>query len=158
MKKIVLLLTAALLLTGCAKQDTQMIKFEKDMNSFCDKIVKIDKDINDIDIVYTNDSELEKAKKELLECLDRLDVEFQKFADIDFPEDFDYLEDMADEAGEYMTEAVETYHTIYGTEDGYSVNMEDYANENYARAYKRVKVITALLRGETPDEEGLTIQ
>jgi len=158
MKKIVLLLMAALLFTGCAKQDTKMLKFEKELNSFCDKIVEIDNDINDIDDVYTNEAELENAKRKLLDCLDSLDDEFSKFANIDFPEEFDYLEDMADEAGDYMTEAVESYHTIYGTSDGYNVNMEEYANENYARAYKRVKVIVALLRGETPDEEGLTIQ
>ena len=36
--------------------------------------------------------------------------------------------------------------------------LEEYADENYARAYKRVRIITALLRGETPDEEGLIIQ
>ena len=77
---------------------------------------------------------------------------------MDFPEEYDYLEEMADEAGDYMTEAVNTYHKLYGTDAGYNVTLEEYANENYARAYKRIKVIVALLRGETPDEEGLTIQ
>ena len=65
---------------------------------------------------------------------------------------------MADEAGDYMTEAVNTYKKMYGDEDAYSVTLEEYANENYARAYKRVRIITALLRVETPNEEGLTIQ
>ena len=77
---------------------------------------------------------------------------------MDFPEEYDYLEQMADEAGEYMTEAVNTYDSMYGTDDGYNVNLEEYADENYARAYKRVRIITALLRGETPDEEGLIVQ
>ena len=75
----------------------------------------------------------------------------------DYHSDYDYLEEMADEASAYMTEAVNSYVLMYG-DDSYTVNMEEYANENYARAYKRVNIILALLRGETPDEEGLTIQ
>ena len=77
---------------------------------------------------------------------------------MDFPEDFDYLEAMADEASAYMTEAVKTYKEVYESENSFSATTEEYARENYSRAYKRLRIITALLRGETPDEEGLTIQ
>jgi len=101
---------------------------------------------------------LEAAKEDLLDCLSSLKDEFAKFANIDFPEEYDYLEKMADEADDYMTEAVNTYNAMYGTEDGFNVNLEEYADENYDRAYKRVRIITALLRGETPDEEGLIVQ
>lgn len=158
MKRIVLLILTALLLTGCAQQDTETLQFVNDMNAFCDKIVEIDDAINDINNITSDEEGLAAAKEELLDCLDRLEDEFRKFANLDFPQEFDYLENMSDEASEYMTEAVESYHTLYGKADGYNVNMEEYANENYARAYKRVKVIVALLRGETPDEEGLTIR
>ncbi len=158
MKKVALLALTALFLTGCSKQPAENSIFENDLNVFCDNIVKIDASINKIPDVTGNEEALANAKKDLLKCLDQLNDQFEKFADMDFPAEYDYLEDMADEASEYMMEAVETYHTMYGEEDGYNVNLEEYADENYARAYKRIRIITALLRGETPNEEGLTIQ
>ena len=153
-----LLVLTALLFAGCAKQDTELLEFKTSVDAFCDKIVAFDADINKITNISADEAGLEAAKKELLDCLDGLEDEFRKFSNLDFPEEFDYLENMADEAGDYMTEAVKSYHNLYGRADGYNANMEEYANENYARAYKRIKVIVALLRGETPDEEGLTIQ
>lgn len=159
MKRVVLLLLlSTLILTGCGQKNPVPNQFEKEMNAFCDKIVEIDASINKISNETGDEAGLAAAKKELLDCLGSLNDEFSKFANMDFPEEYDYLEKMADEAGDYMTEAVNTYHTMYGTEDGYNINLEEYADENYARAYKRVRIITALLRGETPDEEGLIVQ
>jgi len=159
MKRIPLLLLSALLLTGCApKEDTEMLAFKDEINEFCDKIVEIDASINEITNESADGEGLESAKRELLSCLDDLKDEFSVFASLDFPEEFDYLEAMSDEASEYMTEAVNYYHTIYEHQEKYNESMEEYANENYARAYKRIKVIVSLFRGETPDEEGLTIK
>lgn len=158
MKRIALIALSALLLTGCAPQKTDNNSiFETDINTFCDNIVKIDASINQISNISADEEGLAAAKADLLKCLDQLNDQFRMFANMDFPEEYDYLEDMADEASEYMIEAVDTYHTMY-EDDGYNVNLEEYADENYARAYKRVRIITALLRGETPNEEGLTIQ
>ena len=158
MKRIAVLLLCAIFFTGCAKEDTEMIAFKDDVNSFCSKIVEIDAAINDINNETGDEQGLADAKKELLSCLDDLKEEFAGFAALDFPEDFDYLEDMSDEASDYMTEAVKYYHTIYGSDDKYNESMEEYAKENYARAYKRIKVIVSLFRGETPDVEGLTVE
>ncbi len=159
MKKTALVLLLTLLLTGCGvEEDTKDVQFENNMNAFCDNIVSIDASINKISNKSGDEAGLAAAKEELLAQLANLNTEFGKFANMDFPAEYDYLEDMADEAGDYMTEAVNTYEKMYGPEDAYSVTLEEYANENYARAYKRVRIITALLRGETPDEEGLTIQ
>ncbi len=159
MKRAALLfLLSSLMLSGCGQQNPVNNQFENEMNAFCDRIVEIDSSINKISNETGDKAGLEAAKEDLLDCLSNLNDEFIKFANMDFPEEYDYLEQMADEAGDYMTEAVNTYNTMYGTEDGYNVNLEDYADENYARAYKRVRIITALLRGETPDEEGLIVQ
>jgi hypothetical protein len=157
MKRVALLALSALLMTGCAQQTDKNSIFESDINTFCDNIVKIDASINQISNISADEEGLAAAKADLLKCLDQLNDQFRMFANMDFPEEYDYLEDMADEASEYMIEAVDTYHTMY-EDDGYNVNLEEYADENYARAYKRVRIITALLRGETPNEEGLTIQ
>ena len=158
MKRAALLLLTTLLFTGCAQQNTKNIQFEADMNAFCDNIVKYDASINAISNKSGDDAGLSAAKEDLLDCLAGLNDEFRKFANMDFPEEYDYLEEMADEAGDYMTEAVNTYHKLYGTDAGYNVTLEEYANEIYDRAYKRVRIITALLRGETPTEAGLKIQ
>ena len=158
MKKTALILLLTLSLTACGQTETKDVQFESTINAFCDNIVSIDASINAITNMTGDEEGLAAAKEELLDQLAGLNDEFRKFANMDFPEEFDYLESMADEAGEYMTEAVNTYKKMYGDEDAYSVTLEEYANENYSRAYKRVRIITTLLRGETPNEEGLTIQ
>lgn len=160
MKKIALALLICLTLTGCGdkeERDPEVIQFEKEINTMCDAIVSIDDEINSIEFSYEDAEKFEDAKDALIEQLRLLEKEFVAFGELDFPADYDYLEEMADEASAYMTEAVNSYVLMYG-DDGYTVNMEEYANENYARAYKRVNIILSLLRGETPDEEGLTIQ
>lgn len=158
MKRLALLLLSAVLLTGCANEDTEILAFKEDVNAFCNNIVEIDTSINEISNNTQDTEGLAEAKKELLTCLDNLEEEFAKFSALNFPEEYDYLEEMAEEADEYMTEAVNYYHTIYEDDEKYNASMEEYANENYARAYKRIKVIVALLRGETPDVDGLTIE
>lgn len=160
MKKIALALLICLSLTGCGGQeerDPALVQFESDINTMCDTIASIDKEINSIEFSYEDEEKFKNAKDALVEQLQLLEEEFVSFSEMDFPSDFDYLEEMADEASAYMTEAVNSYVLMYG-DDGYTVNMEEYANENYARAYKRVNIILSLLRGETPKEEGLTIQ
>ncbi|MDE7223351.1 MAG: hypothetical protein K2O34_06180, partial [Acetatifactor sp.] len=120
-------------------------KFNGEINTFCDNVSSIDAKINAIS-VEAEENSIRYATSDLLAYLDELEMEFMKFSNIDFPEEFDYLEEMADEAGSYMTEAVASYHKAY--EDGYNQSMEEYASENYSRACKRVHVILALLRGE----------
>ena len=123
-----------------------MTKFKKEMNEFCDNILEIDAAINQITNITTDEAGLKSATEELMLNLDILKDEFVKFSNIDFPEEYDYLEEVADEASEYMTEAVNSYHIVY--EDNYTVSMEEYAQENYSRAYKRVQIILDVLHGE----------
>ena len=101
------------------------------------------------------DAQSDNATDELLGYLDQLDTAFQDFADLDFPEEFDYLESLADEASEYMTTAVESYHDAYSN-GGYNELTADYARENYARAYKRIQIIITFLHGEQPEDVNLT--
>ena len=160
MKKIALALLICLTLTGCGGQeerDPALVQFESDINAMCDTIASIDEEINSIEFSYEDSEKFEDAKNALVNQLKLLEEEFSAFGEMDFPSEYDYLEEMADEASAYMTEAVNSYVLMYG-DDSYTVNMEEYANENYSRAYKRVNIILALLRGETPNEEGLTIQ
>lgn len=150
MKKMLLLTAACLvLLSGCGENPIDA-KFDSEINEFCETVSAIGTRIDAIQ-VDAEENSLRYATSDLLASLDELDVAFMKFSNIDFPEEFDYLEDMADESARYMAEAVSSYHKAY--ENDYRQEMEEYARENYARACKRVQVILALLRGE--DIEGL---
>lgn len=142
--KILLLSICLLLLTGCGENPIAA-KFDSQINEFCENISVIDAKINAIH-VEAEENSIRYATSDLLSYLDELEVEFMKFSNIDFPTEFDYLEDMAKEAGTYMKEAVSSYHKAY--EDGYDESMEEYARENYSRACKRVQITLALLRGE----------
>lgn len=136
------------LLTACGKTKDYS-EFEGKINSFCDRIAEIDENINSID------TSSDTATDSMLENLDSLDSEFKAFAEIDFPESYDYLEKFADEASEYMTEAVNTFSDVY-TNTEYDEetlrNHFDYAEENYNRAFKRVRIIITFLHGETPED------
>lgn len=143
-KKILLAAICLLLLCSCGGNPINA-KFNNEINEFCDNISTIDAKINAIN-VEAEENSLRYATSDLLTYLDELEIEFMIFSNLDFPEEFNYLEDMAKEAGTYMTEAVASYHKAY--EDGYNESMEEYARENYSRACKRVQLALAVLRGE----------
>jgi len=143
-KKFLLAAACLFLLSGCGKNPIDA-KFDSEIHTFCENAAAIGARIDAIQ-VDAEESSIRYATSDLLSGLDELEMEFRKFSNIDFPEEYDYLEDMADEAGQYMAEAVASYHRAY--EDGYHQEMEEYARENYSRACRRVQVILSLLRGE----------
>lgn len=138
------------MLTGCG-EDPELAHFKNNMEDFCEKVADIDASINNIDATT------EKAPDELLSYLDELDIIFQSFGRLDFPDEFDYLEPIADEASSYMTEAVKSYHEAY-KDNAYNEYTADYAGQNYSRAYKRVQIILDFLQGKTPDDAELSIE
>lgn len=147
MNKVRMLIAAVfamILLTACG-EDPELVQFRKSVDDFCDKISEIDSGMNNID------AEADGAVQEFLSYLDELDHIFQSFADLDFPEEFDYLEATADEASQYMTTAVESYHEAYSN-GSYNEYTAEYAYGNYSRAYKRIQIIISFLHGETPDD------
>lgn len=147
-KKMLLAAVCLSLLTGCGTNPIDA-KFNSEIDEFCENVSAIGARIDAIS-VESEENSLRYATSDLLSYLDELEVEFMKFSNIDFPEEFDYLEEIADEAGQYMTEAASSYHKAY--EDGYNQTMEEYAQENYSRACKRVQMILALLRGEDTND------
>ena len=154
MKNKILAITAGLLtamaLTACGK-DPELTQFREEIDAFCTEISDIDTSINNVD------AESDNAADELLGYLDQLDQDFHDFAALDFPTEFDYLESMADEASEYMTTAVQSYHDAFSN-GGYNQLTADYAKENYARAYKRIQIIITFLHGEQPEDVNLTTE
>ena len=154
MKNKVRMLFAAvmtvILLTACG-EDPELTQFRNSIDEFCTKVSEIDTSINNID------DQSENAISELLSYLDELDLTFQSFASLDFPEEFDYLEDLADESSQYMTEAVTSYHAAYSN-NSYDQATAEYAKSNYSRAYKRIQIIITFLHGEKPSDADLTIE
>ena len=142
---------AIVLLTACG-EDPELSRFHKSMDDFCTKVSEIDTAINNIDATADADA----AVAELLGYLDELDLVFRSFAKLDFPEEFDYLEDTAQEASSYMTTAVESFHDAYSN-GSYNEYTAEYAQGNYNRAYKRIQIIISFLHGETPDDVDLTM-
>ena len=149
--KITLLgLVSAFTLSACGGSDPALTQFKNEMDDFCTAISEIDTQINSLD------AESSTATTELLGYLDDLNGEFEDFSKVDFPEEFDYLENLADEASEYMTEAVTKYHEAYSN-GSYNEYIAEYAKENYSRAYKRIQIIISFLHGEEPEDVDLTI-
>ncbi len=141
---------AVAFLTACG-EDPELVQFRNSIEDFCTEISQIDTAINSID------ASSESAVSDLLSCLDDLEDSFQGFAELDFPEEFDYLEEIAEQAGDYMSTAVSSYHDAYGG-DSYDEYTAAYASENYSRAYKRVQIIITFLHGETPEDIDLQIE
>ncbi len=119
-RKLLLAAVCLLLLSGCGENPINA-KFDSEINAFCESVSAIGEKIDAIQ-VDAEENSIRYATSDLLSYLDELEVEFMKFSNIDFPEEFDYLEDMADEAGRYMTEAAASYHKAY--EDGYHQEIE----------------------------------
>lgn len=152
MKGRVCLLLAVVLtvvsFTACG-EDPKLAQFRNNIENFCTKVSEIDTSINSIDAQSDN------AVSELLSNLDELNSVFHAFAELDFPEEFDYLEELADKSGEYMAIAVSSYHEAYKN-NAYNEYTGEYAKENYSRAYKCIQIIIICLHGDTPDDSDLS--
>lgn len=138
------------ILSGC-KKDEELSVFKEQVEDFCDSISNIDTEINAID------PNSDTAIDDLLGYLDELELTFQQFAAISFPEQFSYLQQLAQESSEYMDDAVASYHEAYSN-NSYNEYTADYAQEYYSRAYKRIQIIITFLHGEEPDDPDLTIE
>jgi hypothetical protein len=144
------ILTASVL-TACGSSD-EITEFRNEVDDFCISISDIGSKIDGVD------AESDEAINEVLGYIDELDTEFKDFAELDFPEQFDYLESIADEASEYMSVAAVSFRDAY-TNESYDEEMfkaeYEYAIENESRAYKRIQIIITFLHGEEPEDADL---
>lgn len=135
-------LFSTFLLTGC-KEKEELAAYRTDMERFYENVKSYDSSINAID------PESETAVAELLALLDSMAQTFSWMADLEVPEDFSGVEQLADEAGTYMTQAVTYYHQAFGEE--YDPDLADTAKQHYDLANQRIQHILSILRGEIPD-------
>ena len=145
-KKHTLLATAVLtfsLLTGCGT-NASLTEFEKNMDTFYTEITAIGKSLEAVNPNSTN------AVSEVLGYLQKMEQQFQFLANMEIPKEFFNIEDLADDAAEYMTEALNLYTQVYNSEE-FVENVASAAFENYNSAMKRVNYIACLLQGEIPE-------
>lgn len=102
------------------------------------------------------DPESETGVEDMLAAMDDLAAQFTVLADIEVPRQFSAVEDLADEAGENMTEAARLYREAYADEE-YNENVASAALEYYNRAVKRLNYISLILQGEMPTDDSITI-
>lgn len=131
------------ILAGCGK-NAELENYKANMNQFFENIRIIDSSINSID------PNSETAVTDLLTMLDTMNTSFEQMASLEVPDGFPGVEELADEASQYMSEAVSYYHQAYDGE--YDATMEDVARQNYERANVRFQYIVSILHGNIPEE------
>lgn len=135
----------AFILNGCGK-NTELENYKANMNQFFENIRVIDSSLN----ALAENPDSETAVSDLLSLLDTMDTSFAQMASLEVPEGFPGVEELADEASQYMTEAVSYYHQAYDGE--YNATMEDIARQNYERANVRFQYIVSIIHGDIPEE------
>lgn len=133
--------------TGCGEKE-ELTAFKENMSTFYTEVSAIETAISSID------EQSENAVTTLLINLEQMASQFQQLADMEVPEEFISVEDLADDAASYMNEAVRLYGEAY-EEDYVSDSLIQAAAENYESAMKRINYIAVLLQGEIP--EGATV-
>ena len=150
LKKYTLILALFLcmsMIAGCGEKE-ELTTFKEEMKDFYAEVSVIESSINAID------EQAEDAVSALLIQLEQMSTQFQQLAELEVPEEFISVEDLADDAADYMYEAVRLYGEAY-EEDYVSDALIQAAAENYESAMKRVNYIAVLLQGEIP--EGATV-
>lgn len=151
MKKIayIILLCLSFTILGCGK-NKELEEYKEAVSAFVTAVTDITTTMENIDTTS------EGAQVELLLCLDQMQGEFLTFAELEVPTKFSGVESLADEASNYMNEAVALYHEVFEAEE-FDESKADAANENYSRAMQRLSYISSLLQGELPEGANISV-
>ena len=140
---------AAALLAGCGK-NAELDKFHTEMENFTQQANET------FDVLNNIDPESDTAMEDMLTALYYLAAEFNTLAEIEVPRQFSAIENLADEAGDNMSQAASLYREAYGGEE-YNENVAAAAAEYYNRAIKRINYISEILQGEMPTDDSIVI-
>lgn len=154
MKKTWFLLAAflfAAVLTGCGKKDDDLEQYKSEMTEFTNTIDDLVSAIENIDL------ESETRTQELLGYLDEMDAAFVAMGNLEVPEQFANIEELADDASANLSKSVSLYHQAFDNPEDYDPQLVDAALEYYSRAFKRLDYIGTILQGDLPEDESITI-
>ena len=143
----IFLLFSMVFFTGCGEKE-ELTTFKEEMDNFYEEVSSIETSIASID------ESSEDAVATLLIHLEQMSAQFEQLAQMEIPEEFVSVEELAEDASNYMYEAVRLYGEAY-EEDYVSDSLIQAAADNYESAMKRVNYIAVLLQGEIP--EGATV-
>ena len=131
-------------LSGCGK-DEALESYKESMENYYDQIVLIDAGINSIDAASDIDG------TQLLGYLDQLDQLTVAMSEVEVPEQFSMVEELADEAADNMSKSVILYHQLYD-DPVYNEDVASGAYEYYERANLRIRYIREILHGDIPED------
>ena len=144
-----LLIAAMIISVGCVLggcgHDEALDEYKESMETYYEQIAAIDEGINSLD------PSADPEGTQLLAYLDELDSVTAQMAELEVPTQFASVENLADEASENMTQAVQLYHQLYASEE-YNEDLASGAYEYYERANMRIRYITDILHGDIPEE------
>lgn len=150
--KIACVVLSLSLIAGCGGAPAEDFSdYKSQMNNFFESVVKLDEEINALDVDKGDNIE------DLFILLDQVEEQFKYFADIEVPKEFQVTESLADEAYEYMKEANEFYRQSF-SENSFNENTLAAANECYARANKRMQYVIDIIHGKLPEDENITFE
>ncbi len=147
-KLIAIPLLSLSILAGCGQteESEELTTYKASMETFFSNISTLDGLMNAVDV------ESETALDDLLGYLDQVAEQFNQMAALEVPEQFENVEELADQAAENMAMAVNYYHEGYEGETAFNQNYIDAANEYYKRANLRIKYILQYLHGDEIEE------
>lgn len=151
LRYILIFALLCLFMAGCGK-DKQLEEYRNNITAFTSDVSDISMKMEQIDTTSAT------AVDEVLSCLEEMEAQFLVLAEMEVPKEFASVESLADEASEYMSEAVSLYHEIFTSQ---SISEDDVllsaAQENYDRAMKRISYISSLLQGELPQGDDVFV-
>lgn len=150
MKKIYLLSVILILLFCCGCGNTDKLNAYYDgMQSFTSNVQIITEELEMVDISK------ETSPKQISALLDRLLEQFKIMSELDVPKNFATNEELADDAYNYMNEAVVLFKEfVTDMEDDDKLRM---AKENYERAMTRVNYMSVVLQGQLPEGDNISV-
>ncbi len=149
---MLLLCVTALSFTGCGNKESEALEqYKAEMTAFRENVSGL---VDKIDNIDPNDASSISA---LLSCLDEMETEFAKMGNLEVPQQFASVEELADDAAANLSKSVSLYHQAFDNEEAVNPQYADAAREYYSRAFKRVEYIGTRLSGELPDDENVTV-
>ncbi|MCQ2080078.1 MAG: hypothetical protein MJZ11_00375 [Lachnospiraceae bacterium] len=145
MKKIKYLLGSiilTLLLYGCALESgPDKASYQENMAKFFNNITALDEAINELDTTS------EGYADTLLVYLDQLKQTFSQMSELEVPDGFDGVKELAEDASKNMSDAVDKYHTAFESEE-YRDDIINRAYVLYSKASTEIQYIIRILHGE----------
>ncbi len=135
----------ALSLTGCKNEEADAVTaYGEEMSTFFDAVAASQNTLNAID------PNAEDAQEQLLGQIDTLKDLCQDAAQVNAPEGYNAVQEMASQAAMFMEKASEGYHDAF---EGETFNEEEYntASENLESANDRITYMVQFLHGEIPE-------